>query len=331
MNKLLITGGAGFIGRNLVERLLRDGNWIFIIDHAKEAWSFRNLQELRTMPKIQVCQADIRHRETVSKILNEFGPDGVIHLAAESHVDKSIADPELFLESNVRGTWSLLESVYKYWNEINRPDSFRFHYCSTDEVYGSLDDGSFLETMPLHPNNPYSATKAAGEHLTTAWLKTHGLPVLITRCSNNYGPYQGPDKFVPLTIGRCLRREPVLIHGTGQNIRDWIHVTDHVRGLVEVFHHGAIGETYNIGGGPDSERTNQELAQTICDLYDELTHRSPGTSRQLLTFVTDRPGNDLRYSMNTDKLQRISTWKPEIALETGLRETIQWYVNQIKK
>jgi dTDP-glucose 4,6-dehydratase len=237
----------------------------------------------------------------------------------------------LFLSSNIVGTFHLVDVTTAYWHRKGQPNDFRFYYCSTDEVYGSLGaEGSFHEMLPLHPNNPYSATKAAGEHFITAWANTFGLPFLISRCSNNYGPYQGTDKFVPLTIYRCLSGQPVLIHGDGSNIRDWLYVKDHVKAIIAVMKHGIPGEIYNIGAGLKSEFSNLAMAEMICDMVDEILGRSQGTSKLLITFVQDRPGNDQRYSMNSAKLYECSSWQPKTQLNDGLRTTVEWYVKNRK-
>jgi len=332
MKRILITGGAGFIGTNLVRHLAGQGFELTVIDHVREAWNRKNFCDLTVQLHVRMLSFDLCDRTQLAAVFEKYSPCMVTHLAAESHVDKSIAFPEAFVSSNIQGTMSLLETTTAYWKRSGESNDFRFHYCSTDEVYGSLGPvGTFHETLPLHPNNPYSATKAAGEHLTTAWANTYGLPAIITRSSNNYGPCQGPDKFVPLTIGRCLKGEPVLIHGTGQNVRDWIHVNDHVRAIQAILECGKVGEVYNIGGGADSERTNLEIAETICDLADEIIGREKHSSRNRITFVADRPGNDLRYAMDTSKLYHQTGWKPEISLENGLPDTVKWYIENNNK
>jgi len=327
MKRILITGGAGFIGTNLVHHLAGQETELIVVDHARETWNRKNFCELTEHLHVRMYAFDLCDRSRLAAVFDKHTPDWVLHLAAESHVDKSIAFPDAFVSSNIQGTMSLLETATAYWNRNGQSNDFRFHYCSTDEVYGSLGPvGAFHETLPLHPNNPYSATKAAGEHLVTAWANTYGLPVIITRSSNNYGPCQGPDKFIPLTIGRCLKGESVQVHGTGQNIRDWIHVDDHVRAIHAVLERGEIGAVYNIGGGSGSERTNFEIAEAICDFVDEVLGRKRHTSRSQITYVADRPGNDLRYAMDTSKLYHQTGWQPEISLETGLRDTVKWYI-----
>lgn len=327
MKRILITGGAGFIGTNLVRHLASQETELTVIDHARETWNRKNFCELTEHLHVRMYAFDLCDRPRLETVFDKHTPQWVMHLAAESHVDKSIAFPDVFVSSNIQGTMALLEAATAYWNKNGQPNDFRFHYCSTDEVYGSLGPvGAFQEALPLHPNNPYSATKAAGEHLVTAWANTYGLPTIVTRSSNNYGPCQGPDKFIPLTIHRCLRDESVLIHGTGQNVRDWIHVHDHVRAIQAILERGTVGEIYNIGGGSDSERTNLEIAETICNLVDEVLEQKNRPSRNLITFVEDRPGNDLRYAMDTSKLYHLTGWKPEISLENGLRDTVKWYI-----
>jgi dTDP-glucose 4,6-dehydratase len=324
MKTILITGGAGFIGTNLVRHFSGQGFRILVADNVMESWNRQNFCGLAESMSVRLFSVNLRDGERLASIFAEYSPTWVLHLAAESHVDKSIADPVKFLKSNIEGTYTLLEVACRHWISRGCFEDFRFHFCSTDEVYGSLGPvGSFREQLPLHPNNPYSATKAAGEHLVTAWGNTYRLPVVITRCSNNYGAFQGPDKFIPLTIGRCLRREPILIHGTGQNIRDWIHVGDHVRAIQSVLENGNPGEVYNIGGGANSERTNLEIAEMICDGVDEL--RGETYSRGLITFTEDRPGNDRRYSMDTRKIYHQTGWMPEMPLEAGIHDTVRWY------
>ena len=328
MKTILITGGAGFIGTNLVRHLAGQEMELIVIDHVRETWNRKNFCDLSDALHVRMYAFDLCDRSRLASVFDKHAPDWVMHLAAESHVDKSIAFPDAFVASNIRGTMSLLETATAFWSQNGQSKDFRFHYCSTDEVYGSLGPvGAFHETLPLHPNNPYSATKAAGEHLATAWANTYGLPVILTRSSNNYGPCQGPDKFIPLTIGRCLRGEPVQIHGTGENVRDWIHVDDHVRAIHAVLERGEVGEVYNIGGGSESERTNLEIAEMICDLADEILGCEKHASRNQIAFVADRPGNDLRYAMDTSKLYRHTGWQPEISLATGLRDTVKWYAN----
>lgn len=323
---VFVTGGTGFIGTHLVEDLLDQGEFVVVVDLGQESWQKQNRKRLENNPNVKFYTLDIRDRQSLLEKLFQSKPHRIFHLAAESHVDKSITDPALFFESNVRGTVALLEAVTNYWH-TTRPKSFRFHYCSTDEVYGSIEKGSFRETFPIHPNNPYSASKAAGEHFVTAWANTHKLPVIITRSSNNYGTHQGPDKFIPLTIGRCLRREPVLLHGNGQNVRDWIHVRDHCQAILHAVNHGRLGEVYNIGGGLSSEKSNLQIVEFLCDCVDELRDDPIMTSRKLIQFVEDRPGNDFRYSMDALKLQQETRWQTTIPFEVGLMETVKWYLD----
>lgn len=327
MKKILITGGAGFIGTNLVKHLASRDFEITVVDRADELWNRQNFCDLAKNLNVRMRAMNLDDETGLETLLDDFFPDWVLHLAAESHVDKSIADPAAFLKSNVEGTYVLLKAIHRAWQRNGSPKDFRFHYCSTDEVYGSLGPtGSFVETMPIHPNNPYSATKAAGEHLVTAWSNTCNLPILITRCSNNYGPWQGPDKFIPLTVGRCLRKEPILIHGSGENVRDWLHVEDHVRAIQAVLEHGTLGEVYNIGGGPNSECTNLEMAERICHVVSELQGTPVDDRLKHITLTRDRPGNDFRYSMNSTKLQNATGWKPTVSLETGIKSTVDWYI-----
>ncbi len=323
---VLVTGGAGFIGSHLVEDLAERGEHVVVIDWAKESWQKQNRKCLERKKNIRFHTLDIRDKKSLLNIVVITKPSRIFHLAAESHVDKSIANPGLFLETNIRGTSVILDVATKYWQGNQRNNDFRFHYCSTDEVYGSIEQGSFHENLPLHPNNPYSASKAAGEHLVTAWSNTRGLPIIVTRSSNNYGTRQGPDKFIPLTIGRCMRRERVLLHGSGQNIRDWIHVRDHTKAIIAAADEGRLGEVYNIGAGPENEKTNQEIVELICDCVDEIREEPVGTSRNLIRFVQDRPGNDRRYSMDTAKLHHDTGWQTTIPFEIGLMETVKWYL-----
>lgn len=328
MKQILITGGSGFIGTNLVKHLASQGYEITVIDRAEESWSRENFCDLARNLNVRMMAMNLNEEAGWETLFDNYFPDWVLHLAAKSHVDKSITDPMAFLKSNVEGTHTLLRSVLRAWRRNDCPKDFRFHYCSTDEVYGSLGaTGSFVETMPLHPNNPYSATKAAGEHLVTAWSNTCQLPVLITRCSNNYGPWQGPDKFIPLTIGRCLRNEPILIHGSGENVRDWLHVSDHVRAIKAVLEQGTPGEVYNIGGGSDAESTNRDMAERICHVVAERLKTPIRDRLKLITLTKDRPGNDFRYSMNSTKLHNATGWKPTVSLETGIQATVDWYIH----
>lgn len=327
MKKILITGGAGFIGTNLVKHLRKQNFEVTVIDRVEETWNRQNFCDLAKYLNIRLVVMDLLDANGLSALFDDYFPDWVLHLAAESHVDKSIANPSAFLSSNVEGTSVLLHSVLRAWQKNGNPDKFRFHYCSTDEVYGALGaTGSFVESMPIHPNNPYSATKAAGEHMVTAWANTCKLPVLITRCSNNYGPWQGPDKFIPLTIGRCLRKAPILIHGNGENVRDWLHVDDHVRGIQAVLERGTPGEIYNIGGETSSECTNLEMAKQICQIVADMKGTSIREELKRITFIEDRPGNDFRYSINSSKLQNETAWKPTVALKNGIKSTVDWYI-----
>ena len=331
MTTILVTGGVGFIGTNLVESLTCLYDKVIVVDLVNESWQQKNCHALSCYSNVHIKQMDITDRQAVLSLFEEYLPDWVLHLAAETHVDKSIADPALFLSSNIWGTFHLVDMAATYCQRKGCPNDFRFYYCSTDEVYGSLGtEGSFHEMLPLHPNNPYSATKAAGEHLLTAWANTFGLPFLISRCSNNYGQYQGTDKFVPLTIHRCLSKQPILIHGDGSNIRNWLYVKDHVKAISAVMKHGVPGEVYNIGAGTESELTNLTMAEMICDTVDEVQGHPQGMSRQLITFVQDRPGNDKCYSIDSTKLHECSGWQPETPLIKGLRTTVEWYVKNSK-
>ncbi|HVN91659.1 MAG TPA: dTDP-glucose 4,6-dehydratase [Candidatus Binataceae bacterium] len=328
MRKVLVTGGAGFIGSWLVRHLIESpDNFVINVDKLTyaadpEAGPFKAKHN-----NYHFEQADICNRQRMDALFARFAPDAVMHLAAESHVDRSIDNADAFIQTNILGTYTLLEASRQYWLKLapERKQSFRFHQISTDEVYGSLgDDGKFLETMPYQPNSPYSASKASADHLTRAWFSTYGLPVVVSNCSNNYGPYQFPEKLIPLIIGKAMMREPLPVYGRGDNVRDWLYVEDHVRGLIKVCFEGKPGETYNIGGG--SEQTNLEVVQQICDRIDELLPTGQEPRRSLIKFVTDRPGHDHRYAIDASKIHRELSWTPQESFDSGLFKTVQWYV-----
>jgi dTDP-glucose 4,6-dehydratase len=328
MMKVVVTGGAGFIGSAMVRHLVLDlGHYVINVDKLTYAGNLSSLKLVDCHQSYMFVQADICDTECISSLLSRFRPNVVMHLAAESHVDRSIDGPAAFIETNVMGTYVMLEAVRDYWNGLNADDGegFRFHHISTDEVFGSLGpDGLFHETTPYDPRSPYSASKAASDHLVAAWHHTYGLPVLITNCSNNYGPYQFPEKLIPVVILNCLENKPIPVYGTGRNVRDWLHVEDHARALWAVVQGGRLGETYNIGG--EAERTNLQVVEAICDIVDEL---EPGNRRRrdLITFVTDRPGHDARYAMDISKIGGELGWKPRETFESGLRSTIEWYLD----
>ncbi len=328
--KLIVTGGAGFIGSALIRLLLNSTDSTIInVDKLTYAGNLDSLDSVAQHPHYHFEQADIVDGEAMSAIFQRYQPDAIIHLAAESHVDRSIDGPAEFMQTNIIGTYSLLEAARKYWQALDTTgkQNFRFHHVSTDEVYGSLGaTGLFSEDMPYEPNSPYSASKASSDHLVRAWHHTYGLPVVTTNCSNNYGPYQFPEKLIPLIILNARAGKPLPVYGNGQNIRDWLYVDDHARALWLVLREGRLGETYNIGG--HNEKTNLEVVHTLCDTLDELLPNSPHKPhRSLITFVTDRPGHDMRYAIDAGKIQQALGWTPEETFETGLRKTIEWYLN----
>ncbi len=328
IQRFLITGGAGFIGSALVRHIIAETNCsVLVLDNLTYAASLEALAGVAGDPRYAFVQADINDGSKVSEILADYDPHAVIHLAAETHVDRSIDDPSAFIQTNVVGTFTLLQAVYKYWRRLpaRQQESFRFHHVSTDEVYGSLGaDGHFDETTPYAPRSPYSASKAASDHLVDAWYHTYGLPTLISNTSNNYGPWQFPEKLIPLTIINALEGKPLPVYGVGQNVRDWIHVDDHARALVAIATRGRVGERYCVGAG--CERTNIDVVKTLCAIMDDLV---PGRGRHesLMTFVADRPGHDLRYAIDAGKIAAELDWQPRASFEGGLRDTVAWYLN----
>lgn len=329
MTTLLVTGGAGFIGSNFVRQTLAGGGVRVInLDLLTYAGNPENLRDLEAHPDYVFVQGDIGDSGLVARLLREHRPDALINFAAESHVDRSIDGPAAFIATNIDGTHRLLEAALAYWRELPAParDDFRFLHVSTDEVYGSLGKtGLFTETTPYAPNSPYSASKAASDHLVRAWRHTYGLPVLTTNCSNNYGPYQYPEKLIPLMIMNAISGKPLPIYGDGLNIRDWLYVEDHCRAIQTVLERGRPGEVYNVGG--HNELTNLEIVDTLCDLLDELLPHSPHRPhRGLKTFVKDRPGHDRRYAIDAGKIQRELGWVPQETFQTGIRKTVAWYL-----
>ena len=328
--KYLVTGGCGFIGSQLIRTLIKDSvNTVFNIDNLSYAASPEAVASCKSSDRYQFLKADISDHATMTKIFSDFRPEGVIHLAAESHVDRSIDGPAAFLQTNIMGTYTLLDVSFKYFqNQLDAvaKSRFRFHHVSTDEVYGSLGaTGLFTETTPYQPNSPYSASKASSDHLVRAWHHTYGLPVITTNCSNNYGPWQFPEKLIPLVTIRASRGESIPVYGNGGNIRDWIHVSDHVNGMLEVFKNGRIGETYNLGG--NSERSNLDVVHSICDVLDqERPHIEKKSHRSLISFVKDRPGHDFRYAIDSSKAAQELGWKPKLNFENGIRQTVMWYL-----
>ena len=326
----LITGGAGFIGSNFV-LAAREQNVARIVnlDRLTYAGNLKNLSAVAEDPGHLFVRGDIADQELVGRLLKEHQPRAVVHFAAESHVDRSIYGPQAFLETNVMGTFHLLEAVRQYWEALAGPqqEKFRFLHISTDEVYGSLGpkDPAFCETTPYAPNSPYAASKAASDHLVRACQHTYGLPTLITNCSNNYGPFQFPEKLIPLMILNALKGKPLPIYGDGLNVRDWLYVLDHCEALRLLLTQGQVGETYNIGG--NCEKTNLEVVETLCTLLDELFPDSPHRPHaRLITFVKDRPGHDRRYAINTGKISRELGWRPRESFESGLTKTVRWYL-----
>jgi dTDP-glucose 4,6-dehydratase len=330
-NTWLVTGGAGFIGSNFVLSCMREpGARVINLDKLTYAGNAANLASLNGNARHVFVQGDIGDRPLVDRLLREHRPDAIVHFAAESHVDRSIHGPADFVTTNVVGTFTLLEAALEYWRALNDPDKgrFRFLHVSTDEVYGSLgpDDPAFSETTPYAPNSPYSATKAGSDHLVRAYHHTYGLPTLTTNCSNNYGPYQFPEKLIPLVIQNAIQGKSLPVYGDGRNVRDWLYVGDHCEAVRAVLDHGRPGETYNIGG--NSERQNIDVVRTLCRLLDELHPGSPVKPHEkLIAFVTDRPGHDRRYAIDASKLKRELGWSPRMTFEQGMRETVKWYLD----
>lgn len=326
--KLLVTGGAGFIGSAVVRKAVRAGHETINVDALTYAACLDNLAPVAESPLYSFTQADIRDRNAVDALFATHEPDAIMHLAAESHVDRSIDGPGTFVETNVTGTYNLLEAVRSSWTARGRPEHFRFHHISTDEVYGSLGaEGKFTEETPYAPNSPYAASKAASDHLVRAWHETYGLPVILTNCSNNYGPYQFPEKLIPVVILNALAERPIPIYGEGLNVRDWLHVEDHADALLRVLDQGMTGRTYNIGG--ENEATNVELVRMICTILDEKCPAGAPHER-LITFVTDRPGHDARYAIDPTRIRRELGWRPSVTLKEGLASTVQWYIENAR-
>ena len=327
---LIVTGGCGFIGANFIG-IARQQGWAKIInlDALTYAANPQNLALLQGDPDYHFVQGSITDSTLLQDLFKRYQPQGLIHFAAESHVDRSILDPEAFIDTNIIGTFRLLDTSLNYWQSLDdkAKSQFRFLHVSTDEVYGSLSptDPPFQETTPYAPNSPYSASKAASDHLVRAYHHTYGLPTLTSNCSNNYGPYQFPEKLIPLVILNALDRHPLPLYGDGQNVRDWLYVGDHCQALHTVFQRGTPGETYNIGG--KNELTNLSVVETICQILDELVPQPDFTYQSLITFVTDRPGHDRRYAINCTKIQEQLGWQPQENFATGIRKTIQWYLN----
>lgn len=331
--KILVTGGAGFIGSAVIRHIIQNtNNQVLNIDKLTYAGNLESLKEIDQYPNYEFKQIDICDTEQITAAIDAFQPNAIMHLAAESHVDRSIDGPAAFIQTNIVGTYTLLEAARKYWMGLDAEaqQNFRFHHISTDEVYGDLEGTTdlFTETTSYAPSSPYSASKASSDHLVRAWHRTYGLPVIVTNCSNNYGPYHFPEKLIPLVILNALDAKPLPVYGNGQQIRDWLFVEDHARALYKVVTEGVVGETYNIGG--HNEKQNIEVVKTICKILDELKPQANGqTYESLITFVKDRPGHDLRYAIDATKIQNELGWTPAETFETGIRKTVEWYLNNL--
>lgn len=327
--KILVTGGSGFIGSSLIKEALKQGHNIVNLDCLTYAANPQNLASVENDLTYNFVKGDICDTDTVKNVFDTHQPDAIMHLAAESHVDRSIDGPGKFIETNIVGTFNLLQEARRYWDTLEgkQKKAFRFHHVSTDEVYGDLtfDEPAFEETTSYNPSSPYSASKAASDHLVRAWGRTYGLPILISNCSNNYGPYQFPEKLIPVVILKILNGDEIPVYGKGENIRDWLYVDDHANALLTVLTKGRAGETYNIGG--DNERTNLELVKTICRLVDKKNVAPVTPSENLITFVADRKGHDLRYAVNAEKIKSELNWSPSVKWDEGFEATINWYLN----
>ncbi len=322
--KILVTGGAGFIGSAVVRQAIRDGHEVVNLDCLTYAANLANVTAVSNAPHYAFEKVSITDRGALDDVFARHKPDAVMHLAAESHVDRSIDGPAAFIETNITGTYTLLEAARAYWDREGRPDTFRFHHISTDEVFGSLGaTGMFTEDTPYDPRSPYSASKASSDHLVRAWHETYGLPIVLTNCSNNYGPFHFPEKLIPVVILNAIHGKPIPVYGKGENIRDWLYVEDHADALLLVLQKGEIGRSYNIGG--ENEARNIDLVTTICKLLDERRPDSAPHGR-LIEFVTDRPGHDLRYAIDPTRIREELGWRPSVTLEEGLAKTVDWYL-----
>ena len=328
--RIIVTGGAGFIGSAVIRQYVNETDHEVInLDALTYAGNLESLADVESDPRYHFERVDIRNQHDVERVISKYQPDAIMHLAAESHVDRSIDGPADFIMTNVVGTYNLLDTARQYWNslEIEKKDRFRFHHVSTDEVYGDLEaTGFFTEETAYDPSSPYSASKASSDHLVRAWHRTYGFPVVVTNCSNNYGPYQFPEKLIPLVTLNALEGKPLPVYGDGSQVRDWLYVDDHARALRLVLEKGETGETYNIGG--HNEKTNIDVVRTVCSLLDKLVPDSAYKPHEnLITFVTDRPGHDLRYAIDADKIERELGWTPQETFESGIEKTIQWYLD----
>ena len=331
--KILVTGGAGFIGSAVIRNIINNTqDSVINVDCLTYAGNLQSLSSVDSSDRYAFEQVDICNKDELIRVFEQHQPDAVMHLAAESHVDRSIEGPGEFIQTNVVGTFNLLDVARDYWSKLpeEHKSAFRFHHISTDEVYGDLEgtDDLFTEETPYAPSSPYSASKAASDHLVRAWYRTYGLPVLVTNCSNNYGPYHFPEKLIPHMILNALDGKPLPVYGDGQQIRDWLYVDDHARALYKVVTEGEVGETYNIGG--HNEKTNLHVVETICELLEELAPEKPAgltNYKDLITFVKDRPGHDLRYAIDASKIDKELNWTPEETFETGLKSTVEWYLS----
>jgi len=326
--KILVTGGAGFIGSAVVRLAMARGHEVVNVDALTYAACLENVASVAGLPGYCFEEADIRDAAAIGAIFARHQPDWVMHLAAESHVDRSIDGPGVFVETNVMGTYTMLQAARSYWEGAGRPEGFRFHHISTDEVFGSLPADpavKFTEDTPYDPRSPYSASKASSDHLVRAWHETYGLPVVLTNCSNNYGPFHFPEKLIPVIILNALAGKPLPIYGDGSNIRDWLYVEDHADALLLVVEKGKLGRSYNIGG--ENERSNLELVRTLCAILDEKRPKASGSYADQITFVTDRPGHDARYAIDPSRIRSELGWRPSVTVEEGLARTVQWYLD----
>ena len=327
--KIMVTGGSGFIGSAVVRKAIKEGHSIINVDILTYASTKKTLSKYETHQNYTFEKVDIKNKKSLDNLFSKHEPDVVMHLAAESHVDRSIDGPIEFINTNIIGTFSLLQSTLKYWKKRGFPENFRFHHISTDEVFGSLSikdpDDKFNENTPYNPRSPYSASKASSDHLVRAWYETYGLPIIITNCSNNYGPYQFPEKLIPVTILNAIYNKPIPIYGNGNNIRDWIFVEDHADALIKVLSKGKVGRSYNIGG--NNECNNLHLVKILCKILDQLKPKPSGSYADLITFVSDRPGHDARYAIDTNRIKKEINWQPMTTFKAGLEITSLWYLN----